>query len=113
MEDIVLLADSNDLVWLPCGRDLRAAFNDFHSDIILNSENFQFPDKWKEPFFPDIEDITPEKAWPSEYAKSHYFERKYLNAGVIMGRVGILQDIIGRMFWEYGYADTEYFDDQR
>lgn len=112
-EEVVLLVDSNDLLWLPCGRDLWSDFQGFHADIVLNSEEFQFPDRWKQPFFPDVPLVLPDVPFPNDGARNHYLLRKFINAGVIMGRVGALNDIMGRMFWEYGYADNDHFDDQR
>ena len=116
---LVIWADSKDVIWLPCGRDLRQAFKKFKHDIVLGSCPFQFPDKYKEELFPDIPLIDPEVPFPSWNANSTYFTEKFINAGVIVGKAGALRHYLGGAFLRYGNgvyavpgAAQEHFNDQ-
>lgn len=110
---LVIWADSKDIVWLPCGRDLRKVFKDFNHDIVIGSCPFQYPDDYKTDLFPDIPVVKPEIPFPSDYAKEQYEGHKYINAGVIMGRAGALLHYLGGAFLRYNVVDREdYFNDQ-
>ena len=110
---LVLWADSKDIVWLPCGRDLRKAFKDFEHDIVIGSCPFQYPDRFKEELFPDLPLIHPELPFPNEESNHTYFHDKFINAGVIVGRAGALLHYLGGAFLRYQVADEEgYFNDQ-
>ena len=85
---LVIWADSGDIVWLPCGRDLRRVFKDFGRDIVIASCPFQHPDRFKEELFPDVPILKPEIPFTHEQNRA-YSENRYINAGVIMGRQGL------------------------
>ncbi|CAK0786758.1 hypothetical protein CVIRNUC_009972 [Coccomyxa viridis] len=118
-DQLVIWADSKDVIWLPCGRDLRKAFKKFKHDIVLGSCPFQFPDKYKEELFPDIPLIDHDIPFPSWQANSTYFTEKFINAGVIVGKAGALRHYFGGAFLRYGNGvyqepgvDQEHFNDQ-
>lgn len=112
-DDLVILADSNDVVWLPCGRDLAEDFKLLNADIALGQCDFNFPDLFKEELFPEqpIQDeATP---FETEELKAYYDGNRFINAGVIMGRVGALLHYMGGTFLRNAYIDNEFLDDQR
>lgn len=109
----MILADSNDAVWLPCGRDLRAAFRSFQADVVLGGNSFLYPDKFKEPLFPEnLKIFEPDNAFDKE-TKARYMRAKFINAGVITGYVGALLHYFGGEFIRGGHIDNTGFDDQR
>ncbi len=109
---LVIWADSKDIVWLPCGRDMRQIFKEFDHDIVIGSCPFQYPDQFKEELFPDVPVMKPEIEFTEESNKT-YYEYKYINAGFIMGRAGALIHYLGGSFLRYGAVDTvDYFNDQ-
>lgn len=109
---LVIWADSGDVVWLPCGRDLRRAFKDFGRDIVIGSCPFQHPDRFKEELFPDVPIVKPEIPFTPDLNRT-YLEHKYINAGVIMGRASALIHYLGGTFLRSSVVDiTSDFDDQ-
>lgn len=109
---LVIWADSGDVVWLPCGRDLRRVFKDFGHDIVIGSCDFQHPDGFKEVLFPDVPIVKPEIPFPRE-TKRAYLSGKYINAGVIMGRASALTHYLGGVFLRSSVVDIKSdFDDQ-
>ena len=109
----MIWADSKDIVWLPCGRDLRKIFKEFEHDIVIGSCPFQYPDGFKEELFPDVPMMKPEIPFPSDEANKTYASHRYINAGFIMGRAGALIHYLGGAFLRYNQVDrTDYFNDQ-
>ena len=103
------------MIWLPCGRDLRKAFKEVNHDIVLGSYPFQFPDKYKEELFPDIPLIHPEIPFPNWNANWTYFNDKFINAGIIVGKAGALRHYVGGAFLRYEngvYAGPDHWNDQ-
>ena len=109
---MVLLADSNDIVWLPCGRDLVEDFHRLGADVVLGHSEFNYPDAFKEPLFPDVEIQDPATPFTSDSEREAYEVNRFINAGVIMGRVRSLEYYIAGTFLEAGYVDRSNFDDQ-
>lgn len=113
-DDLVILSDSNDVVWLPCGRDLAEDFKLLNADVVIGHCDFNYPDMFKEQLFPPEQDIQDEAhPFETEEHKINYEENKYINAGVIMGRVGALLHYMGGTFIRNGYLDNDHLDDQR
>ena len=97
-DQLVLWADGRDVIWLPCGRDLRKAFKEYRKDIVLGSCQFQFPDSYKEDLFPELPLIMPDVPFPTPWAETTYFQDRFINAGTIIGRAGALRHYIGGAF---------------
>lgn len=112
-DQIVMLSDSKDVIWMPCGRDLRRAFLTFKADIVLSCSWIQWPDKFKEQLFPDMPLLDADIPFPTVSAEEAYYKCKYINAGVVVGRAAALSHYIGGAFLRYGWLDSEKFDDQR
>lgn len=99
-------------MFLPCGRDLVADFNRVNTDIIIGQCPFQHPDRWKEILFPDPEVQDPDTPFSTEHEKKLFMHQKYINAGIIMGRVSALEHYISGVFVSAGYIDKKDLDDQ-
>ena len=109
---LVIWADSKDMVWLPCGRDLRKVFKEFEHDIVIGSCPFQYPDQYKEDLFPEIPVTKPEIPFTWESNKTWHSHR-FINAGFIMGRAGDLIHYLGGTFLRYNIVDSvDDFNDQ-
>ena len=112
-DQLVLWADSKDTIFLPCGRDLRKAFQAFRTDIVLGGYPFQFPDAFKSHLFPELPLIHPEIPFTTYNANYTYYNDRFINAGIIVGRAWALRHYLGGAFLRYQLVDSlPNFNDQ-
>ena len=112
-DELVILSDSSDVIWLPCGRDLAEDFKLLKADVVLSRCDFNYPDLFKEQLFPDLDIQDPATPFESEQERLSYQANQFINAGVIMGRAGALLYYMGGRFIRDGYIDNDELDDQR
>ncbi len=112
-DQLVVWADSRDTVFLPCGRDLRRAFQSFRTDIVLGGYPVQSPDDFKADLFPELPLIHPKIPFPTDNANHTYFNNKFVNARIIVARSWALRHYLGGAFLRYQHVDSlPNFSDQ-
>lgn len=71
-EELIIICDSHDVMFLPCGRNLRHEFAKFKSGIVTGGTLIQVPDRHKEFLFPSPIEYDKSTPFQSEATRQHF-----------------------------------------
>ena len=75
-DQLLIISDGLDVLFMPCDRDPRTEFTKFNADIVISASVWQIPDRHKEYMFPPSVEHDPNTSLDNPDMKQHFEESK-------------------------------------